>query len=186
MKSPYKAYIKIVYDDGSQEECEIALETAKEYFHQDKQLTFIQSIDTAGCSKRIGHYIQILALTAQMYCEGEDKRTDMSSFAGFKKKITASIKVLAEAEGVRYPTLEDQVCRQMNQGKDQLTARVVQFFNTARTESTEAAVNEPGSLYRYVMENNFLSEKVAYNTGFNEQEFLKASLLQLAETIRQA
>ena len=186
MKSPYKAYIKILYDDASEEEREIDLNTAMELFRQNQQTAFIHSIDTAGCSKRIGHYIQIIALTARMYSEDESKSTDMSSFAGFKRKITASIKALAEVEGVRYPTLEDQVCRQMDQGKDQLTARVVQFFHTARTESAEAAVNEAGSLYRYVIENNFLSDKVMYGSGFDEQAFLKQSLLKIGEIIRTA
>ena len=183
MKHPCKASIIITYTDGTTAEKDFDLNTALEYFRQEQQISFIESIDTAQCSKRIGHYIQILALTAKLYEEDENKKTDMSSFSAFKKKITSAIKYVSEAEGVRYPTLEDQVCRQMQQGKDQLTARVLQFFHTARTQSAEAAVNEPDSLYRYVIENGFLSYKVAYNTAFNEQEFLRKSLLQVAERI---
>lgn len=186
MKNPCKAYIRIVCDDGSQEEREIALDTAMEIFHQDKQLAFIQSLDTAGCSKRIGHYIQILALTAEYYAEGKDKSTDIAAFSKFKKYLTESIKALGKTEGVRYPTLEDQVCRQMVQSKDKLTARVLHFFNTARHESPEAAVNEPGSLYRYVVENGFLSSKVAIQSAFDEQEFLRQQMLSLAQKIKNA
>ena len=193
MKEPKKAFVKIIYSDFSSEEIEIPLDIAMKITDKEKEsdlMNLVSSLDLSACSKRISTYIQMLWITAELFMADEENTpAEQLSHAFMKKRITLALKAIAEnkkdpGSKVHYATVEDKVCRQMEQSKDELTDRVIQFFTAAIQYSADNAVSSPESLYRYVVDNNYLSNRVANSGYVDEGEILRKELFKIAEKLQ--